>query len=86
MAHRQAGGELFLLIRRSFEGGPLYANCRIRMKAAADKEHKVRGDFYTTTIAPVNHGREIRFCSLDCCLLTVLFLEAAVLVRLFMAG
>ena len=55
------------------------------MKAAADKANRVRDDFYTSTIAPVNHRRDFRFRALDVFILTVLFLEGAVLLRLFLA-
>ena len=55
------------------------------MKAATGKETKGRGDFYISTIAPVNHHRDLRFRALDVFILTVLFLEAAVLIRLFLA-
>jgi hypothetical protein len=55
------------------------------MKAAADKRSKTKGDFYTDHLAPVNRRRDLRFRALDVFILAVLFLEAAVLLRLFLA-
>jgi hypothetical protein len=55
------------------------------MKAATEKQAKVRDDFYSSTLAPVSQRRDLRFRALDVFILTVLFLEAAVLIRLFLA-
>jgi hypothetical protein len=44
------------------------------MKAAADKGNKVTGDFYSSTIAPVNHRRGFRIRAMDVFILTVLIL------------
>ena len=56
------------------------------MKAVADNGKTKRSDFYTSTVAPVNDCRKGRFCCTDSVMLTVLFLEVAAFVRLFMAN
>jgi hypothetical protein len=55
------------------------------MKAAAEKQTRVRGDFYTSTIAPINNHRDLHFRALDVLALTVLFLEVGVLIRWLLA-
>lgn len=56
------------------------------MKAVSESGDKVKGDFYISTLAPVNHRREVRFRAADAVLLIVLFLELAVLTRLLLAS
>ncbi len=42
-------------------------------------------DFYSTTLAPVNHHDDAPFRGWDAALLVVLFLEVGVLMRLILA-
>jgi hypothetical protein len=56
-----------------------------RMKAAGDKGTEATHDFCTSTAASANAPRAFRFSPLDIFILSVLFLEAAVLLRLFLA-
>jgi hypothetical protein len=56
------------------------------MKAAA--AHHTAGearDFYSATLAPINHHDETKFRGWDAALLVVLFLEVGVLMRLILA-
>ena len=55
------------------------------MKAVADEKNKA-GDFYLTTLAPVDHRRDSRFRVADLIILTVLFLEIGTLIRLVLAN
>lgn len=55
------------------------------MRAAGSKAHRYKGDFYKSTLAPVGRRIELRCCGVDIVMLTVLFLEVAALVRLFLA-
>jgi hypothetical protein len=55
------------------------------MKAVADDKNK-GGDFYLSTLAPVNHHSDSRFCVADLVILTVLFLEIGTLIRLVLAN
>jgi hypothetical protein len=55
------------------------------MKAVSDSQ-KNKGDFYISTLAPVDHHREARFRAADAVLLIVLFLELAILTRLYLAN
>lgn len=55
------------------------------MKTFVNKAAKYKGDFYRATLAPVNHRHETRCCGMDIAMLTVLFLELAVVMRLFLA-
>ena len=43
-------------------------------------------NFYSTTLAPVNHSRETQFRAFDAVLMTVLFLELGVVMRLLLAN
>jgi hypothetical protein len=54
------------------------------MKAAADRKNS-SGDFYLSTLAPLDQRRESRFCAADLIMLTVLFVEIALLMRLILA-
>jgi len=58
----------------------------IQMKAAADNANRQESDFYLTTLAPLDHQTEARIGAADVLLLTVLFLELAVLIRLLLAS
>lgn len=55
------------------------------MKVVTDTANKHHNDFYHS-LGPVNHSREARFSLLDISMLTVLFLEVAALLRLFLAN
>ena len=55
------------------------------MKAVADDKNK-SGDFYLSTLAPVSHHTDSRFCVADLVILTVLFLEIGTLIRLILAN
>lgn len=55
------------------------------MNAAADNINRQGSDFYLTTLAPLDHQTEARIGAQDVLLLTVLFLEMAVLIRLLLA-
>jgi hypothetical protein len=55
------------------------------MKAVADDKNK-GGDFYLSTLAPVNHHSDSRFCVADLVILTVLFLEIGTIIRLVLAN
>jgi hypothetical protein len=55
------------------------------MKSVASKGHKPTSDFYTSTLAPVEQQRKLRICVMDIAMLTVLFLEMAVLMRFLLA-
>ena len=56
------------------------------MNVAAENERRARGDFYISTLAPVNDRRRIPFSAADGVILVVLFLELGILVRLFLAN
>jgi hypothetical protein len=56
------------------------------MKPVAGKRSRPTYDFYASTLAPVDHQKETRFGILDVAMLSVLFLEMAVLMRLFLAN
>ena len=56
------------------------------MKAASESSDRAKGDFYVSTLAPVNRRREVRFRAADAVLLIVLFLELAILTRLLLAN
>jgi len=56
------------------------------MKAISESTGKAKNDFYGSTLAPVNHRREVRFNVSDAVLLVVLFLEIAILSRLLLAN
>lgn len=56
------------------------------MKAAADRGSKEPSDFYLSTIAPVDRRGDKCLRPVDVVMLTVLFLELAVLMRLFLAN
>jgi hypothetical protein len=56
------------------------------MKVFAEKRDEHMDDFYTSTLAPVDRQRETHFGVLDGAMLTVLFVEVAVFVRLFLAN
>ncbi len=56
------------------------------MKAIAEKTTRHTSDFYISTLAPVDHQGDSMFGVVDVVMLTVLFLEMAVLVRLFLAN
>jgi hypothetical protein len=56
------------------------------MKAIAEKTSRQTTDFYLSTLAPVNHPGETRCGIVDIVMLTVLFLEIAVVMRLFLAN
>jgi len=43
-------------------------------------------DFYNSTLAPVNHQHDVQFRAADGVMLTVLFLEIAAFMRLFLAN
>ncbi|HLP78551.1 MAG TPA: hypothetical protein VK327_16725 [Candidatus Paceibacterota bacterium] len=47
--------------------------------------HEAEQNFYISHLAPVNHLRETQFRGFDAVLLTVLFLEVAVVMRLLLA-
>ena len=55
------------------------------IKSVAGKETRDKNDFYTSTLAPVDHQGKIRIRPLDIVILTVLFLEMAVLMRFLLA-
>ena len=55
------------------------------MKAVADDKNK-GGDFYLSTLAPVNRHRDSRFGVADLMILTVLILEIGTLIRLLLAN
>jgi hypothetical protein len=44
-----------------------------------------RKNFYVSTLAPVNYRTEIQFRAVDAVMITVLFLELAVVMRLLLA-
>jgi hypothetical protein len=56
------------------------------MNAAADNTNRQGSDFYLTTLAPLGHQTEARISAPDVLLLTVLFLEMAVLIRLLLGN
>jgi len=56
------------------------------MKAAANLATGIPDDFYASHLAPVAQRRVCRFCLADMLLLTVLFMETAVVMRLFLAS
>jgi len=56
------------------------------VKADSEKRARRAGDFYISTLAPVDHRKDARFGLLDISMLSVLFLELAVLVRLLLAN
>jgi hypothetical protein len=56
------------------------------MKAVAEKIHRKRSDFYSSTIAPLYRYRQVRIRIMDVGLLTVLFLELAVVIRFVLAN
>ena len=56
------------------------------MKAFARKTGRQVGDFYQSTLAPLGRRGDRRFGLLDITLLTVLFLEAAISIRLILAN
>jgi hypothetical protein len=51
----------------------------------ASKGNKDKSDFYTSTLAPVDRHGRIRINVFDVAMLTVLFLELAILVRFLLA-
>ena len=55
------------------------------MKLTADGANKQTSDFYTSTLAPVEHHGKVRITAADIVMLTVLFLEMAVLMRFLLA-
>lgn len=55
------------------------------MKPVTDNE-KSDTDFYLSHVAPLNHHHDAPFRYLDMALLTVLFLEIGVLIRLLLAN
>jgi hypothetical protein len=55
------------------------------MKSVAGKWNRKSNDFYTSTIAPVDRKRDRRMRLVDVAMLTVLFLEMGVIIRLFLA-
>lgn len=58
-----------------------------RMKAISVSKpiNEPERNFYLANLAPVNHLRETPFRGFDAVLLTVLFLEAAAVMRLLLA-
>lgn len=60
-------------------------NCR-GMKAAVRVLKRNRSNFYTSSVAPVGTGHEIRFRALDMVMLCVLFLELALAMRWCLAN
>jgi hypothetical protein len=67
--------------------GSIYACARRDMKSSEENKANGEGDFYTTTLAPLQNGqRALRMHLVDVALLTVLFLEMAVLVRFLIAN
>jgi len=57
------------------------------MKSPGQSERRDQSDFYTTTLAPLQHGqRALRIHAVDVLMMTVLFLEMAVLVRFLLAN
>jgi hypothetical protein len=52
---------------------------------AATKGTRDKNDFYTSTLAPVDHHAKVRINAFDVAMLTVLFLELAVLMRFLLA-
>ena len=57
------------------------------MKSSGQNQRSQHSDFYTTTLAPLHHGqRALRIHMSDLVMLTVLFLEMAVLVRFLIAN
>jgi hypothetical protein len=56
------------------------------VKVNSEKRARRTGDFYISTLAPVDHRRDARFGALDVAMLSVLFLELAVFMRLFLAN
>jgi hypothetical protein len=58
------------------------------MKSAATNSSTPakRSDFYRSTLAPVNHQGELKFCTADAVMLIVLFLEVLIFARLFLAN
>jgi hypothetical protein len=58
------------------------------MKSAAANSHlgKNKGDFYRSTLAPVNGQGDLRFCTADAVMLIVLFVEIVIFARLFLAN
>ena len=57
------------------------------MKSTAQSERRQESDFYTTTLAPLQTGqRALRIHAVDVLMMTVLFLEMAVLVRFLLAN
>jgi hypothetical protein len=55
------------------------------MRTVATREHKDKDDFYTSTLAPVDRHGRIRINVFDVAMLTVLFLELAILARFLLA-
>ena len=51
----------------------------------ASKQYQDKNDFYTSTLAPVDHHAKVRINVFDVAMLTVLFLEVAVLMRFLLA-
>jgi hypothetical protein len=69
------------------KSGPFFAfNKRMKAIAVNRNRHGHARDFYLSTLAPVNHHRETQFRAADAVMLTVLFLEIAVFMRLFLAN
>jgi hypothetical protein len=56
------------------------------MKAVVEKRDGRADDFYISTLAPVDRQRDTRFGVLDGTMLTVLFVELVVFMRLFLAN
>ncbi len=67
--------------------GPLFASARNMKSNAANRTAPgPKPDFYNSTLAPVNHHHEVQFRAADAVMLTVLFLEIAAFMRLFLAN
>jgi hypothetical protein len=56
------------------------------MKAVIDSGKSSKGDFYTSSIAPVNHCKARRCCLMDTLVLAVLFVEILAVMRLILAN
>jgi hypothetical protein len=65
--------------------GPKNAWCAL-MKAVTEKPSRRTSDFYNSTLAPVHRPKESQFGILEFAMLSVLFLELFVFVRLFIAN
>ena len=65
--------------------GPENAGFNV-MKAATQKSTRQTPDFYNSTLAPVHRPKESQFGIVEFVMLSVLFLETFVFVRLFIAN